>query len=60
MRIRHNISPKPEEGTFTYALLIARVSLRKIPPDMVISKYENVIRTIRQEADKYKFIKSNL
>lgn len=31
------MSPKLEEGTFTYALLLARVNLRKIPPNMVIN-----------------------
>jgi hypothetical protein len=36
MRRIHDIFPKPEEGTFTYALLLARVSLRKIPPNTAI------------------------
>jgi hypothetical protein len=46
MRIRHNISPKSEEGMFTYALLLARVSLRKTPPDMAINT-SNLIPTLR-------------
>jgi len=37
MRIRHNISPKSEEGMFTYALMLARVSLREIRPEMAIN-----------------------
>ena len=41
MRRRRNISPRQKEGTFTYARLLARVSLRKIPPntDINIPKY---------------------
>jgi hypothetical protein len=31
MSRRHNIFAKPEEETFTYALLLARESSRKIP-----------------------------
>lgn len=42
MRIRHNISSKPEEETFTYALLLARVSMRKIPLDMVLIFINNL------------------
>jgi len=36
MRRKHNISPKPEEETCTYALPLARESLRKIPPNTAI------------------------
>jgi len=36
MKRRHDIFPKPEGGTFTYALLLARVSLRIIPSNMAI------------------------
>ena len=37
MRRRQNIFPKQKEETFTYALLLARVNLRKIPPNTAIN-----------------------
>jgi hypothetical protein len=36
MRRKYNIFPKPEEETCTYAQLLARESLRKIPPNTAI------------------------
>ena len=46
----HNISPKPEEGTFTYALLLARVSLKKIPPNTAINIPAVGIQSFREKS----------
>jgi len=47
MRRRHNISPKPEEGTFTYALLLAKESLRKIPLNTAINICKYSINSLK-------------